>query len=249
MATFMQRFVARIEEMARYDVDVSVRINAIGLCNTLYTSDKNMITATTHDAMIHLVTSSNPRIRKSVAPFVKSVILDDLVKPSMDQVEDSLAALSVASSTNDSSRPRRAAAAAATEVNKPAVNKTWVLFKSIAGFLASRLGDMEDDDISTIFDQRAIQTIGNTVDALWGQFQDLSNYQAMADYLGRDHSSTHSGQHHDDDDNEMQESTDTAELESCYQLTGTEETVLVYVFVICLNKLTGEKKKVRVSST
>jgi hypothetical protein len=130
-------------------------------------------------------------------------------------------------------------------VNKPTVNKTWVLFKSMAGFLASRLGDMEDD-VSAIFDQRAIQTIGNTVDALWGQLQDLSNYQAMADYLGRDHSSTQSGQLNGDEDNEMQEGADSAELESCYQLTGMEETVLVYVFVICLTKLAGEKKKVRV---
>ncbi|SAM01629.1 hypothetical protein [Absidia glauca] len=247
MVTFMQRFVARIEEMARYDVDVSVRIHAIGLCNTLYTSNKDLITAATHDAMIHLVTSSNPRIRKSVAPFVKSVILNDLVKPSMDQVEESLAALSVASSTSDSTRPRRASAAAAsaamvTEVNKPTVNKTWVLFKSMAGFLASRLDDMEDD-VSAIFDQRAIQTIGNTVDALWGQLQDLNNYQAMADYLGRDHSSTQAGQLNGDEDNEMQEGADSAELESCYQLTGMEETVLVYVFVICLTKLAGEKKK------
>ncbi|KAI8342129.1 hypothetical protein BC941DRAFT_467028 [Chlamydoabsidia padenii] len=250
MTSFMQRFVARIEEMALYDVDISVRIQAIGFCNNLYTYNKDWISTATRDAMIKLVTSSNARIRKAVAPFAKSIIDTDIFKPSLDQVETSLAGLTVVSSANDSttSRPRRATAP--SESNKPVANKTWVVFKSVASFLTSLLRN-DDNDISLngalVYDQQISQIIENTVECLWGIIQDLGNYQSMADYLSRDHSTNNSRQQ---DDDTMEEDTENDELESCYQLTGTEETLLVYVFVICLNKLVnkgsekvGDKKK------
>ncbi|CAO3594643.1 unnamed protein product [Absidia cylindrospora] len=259
MEVFIQRFVSRIEEMALYDIDPSVRVHAIGLCNTLYINDKNIISASGRKALTNLVSSSNSRIRKSVAPFVKSIIDTDIFRPTLDRVEQSLSALTVtpAAVASESSTPRnhRTTATYSSEVVKPSANKSWVVFKSIAEFLAPRIkltkninteeNSLQLDDVS-VFDHHTIQIIDNTVESIWGLIQDLQDYQAMAVYLSHDHSTSGSSQQMDYELGDTVD--DTVQLEPCYQLTDVEESVLLYVFVICLNKVaknenSNEKKK------
>ncbi|ORZ25973.1 hypothetical protein BCR42DRAFT_401343 [Absidia repens] len=259
MEVFIQRFVSRIEEMALYDVDPSVRVHAIGLCNTLYINDKNIISDSGRKALTNLVSSSNSRIRKSVAPFVKSIIDTDIFRPTLDRVEQSLSALTVTTTAAESessiSRNHRTTATYSSNALKPSANKSWVVFKSIAEFLSPRIkltanintdeNSLRLDDVS-VFDHHTIQIIDNTVESIWSLIQELQDYQAMAIYLSHDHSTIGSSQHMDYELGDPVD--DTVELEPCYQLTDVEESVLLYVFVICLNKLaknenSNEKKK------
>lgn len=174
MGSFIERFTPRIEEMVLYDVDVTVRVNAIHLCSVLYNHDQDLLSNRTRQALTNLVMSNNPRIRKSVAPFVKSIIDKNILNPSMEQVESALASLSVETSTSDNNNS-----------NKD-VKRNWVVFKSIAGFLSERVKttdnnsiDENDDDMDLnqsgllLFDQYNIQVIENTCESLWGYIKEL----------------------------------------------------------------------------
>ncbi|KAI8097408.1 uncharacterized protein BX664DRAFT_326308 [Halteromyces radiatus] len=263
LTSFIQRFVARMEEMALYDVDVSTRVHAITLCNTLYAYQHDLIQETSRDALTNLVTSNNSRIRKAAAPFVKSVIESDIFNPVLQQVEQALESLTVASSSsaNRSStrnlRPISSTPNTSTSASTSAIKKPWIVFKSIADFLAPRVRTSESSDGMMsldepfVFDQNSIQIIDNTVESLWGLIRELQDYQTMADYLSRDHSSDTTGQFTSNDDNQ----TTNSEFNACYRLTNVEETILVYVFVSCLKKTIktgsdklGEKKKDDVQS-
>ncbi|CAO3637260.1 unnamed protein product [Cunninghamella echinulata] len=238
MKTFIERFVNRLEEMALYDVDVSVRVNAIHLCSVLYGVDQALLSNKTHQSLTNLVMSNNPRIRKAVAPFVKSIIDKNILQPTMEQVESDLASLSVETSEDNMNNSE----------NKT-IRKNWVVFKSIAGFLSDRVktttmdtdDDSDDMDCSVLLDQHNVQIIENTCESLWGYIKELQEYEAMLDYLSRDHSVI---QHQSSDYD-----TNTG-IEECYRLNPSEETILVYIFVDCLKLLVkkgierpGEKKK------
>ncbi|CAO3641759.1 unnamed protein product [Cunninghamella blakesleeana] len=249
MGSFIERFAPRIEEMVLYDVDVTVRVNAIQLCSVLYNHDQELLSNKTRQALTNLVMSNNPRIRKSVAPFVKSIIDKNILNPSMEQVESALASLTVESSSSNNNN---------NDANTKDIRRNWVVFKSIAGFLSERVkttsdtNNIDDDDNDNgmnlnqsglfLFDQRNIQVIENTCESLWGYIKELHEYEAMLDYLSKDHSVT---QHQSNDYNN-----NSTAIAECYRLAPNEETILVYVFINCLKLMIkrgierpGEKKK------
>ncbi|KAI8067787.1 STAG domain-containing protein [Gongronella butleri] len=235
MESFLTRFMDRLVEMAMYDVDLNTRVHAIVLCHQIFEQHPGWISPEHQASLVSLLQSAQPRIRKAIAPWIKTSIEKDLFLPSVEQVEGALSTLSVGSTTNVGGHALRTPATHAS----PAVKRPWVAFKSIAAYLASRI-DGGDDDESAMDDDNDNDTdardqwalnpkntalIFNSVDALWSHVHHLPDYQALADFLTRDHSN---------DSN--------SDAIDAYQLTEKEETILVHVFTECLRLLTKKKK-------
>ncbi|KAG0166341.1 hypothetical protein DFQ28_010664 [Apophysomyces sp. BC1034] len=221
---FAERFKARIIEMAMYDVDTSVRVNAISLCVELQHNTQDILSPDERKQLTDLVVVDSQRVRKSVAPFVKAVIETEILKARVDEVQNDLTAMAVDAaetqqSGNRSSRPRKASISA-----KISVNKKWVAFKCIAAFLVKKVNNREnksaESDVSITNETNSM--IKNSTMALWGQLSELKDYQAMSDYLSRDHSIQQNGEA-------------DIRIENCYRLTEEEETALVSVFVACID--------------
>ncbi|KAK4521926.1 Prenylated Rab acceptor 1 [Mucor velutinosus] len=223
---FTRRFTGRIEEMALYDVDVSVRISAIQLCSALYKQNINILSAEGRSQLTNMIASDASRVRKSAAPFVKTLIESNVIAPLVAQVTQTLTG----------KNGRRAASTTATPVNT-----TWVTFKAISAFLveqtASILGNEDTDAMqvdlesmtSTLVEKRTF-IITNIIEALWGQIPQLQDINAMTDYLYRDHSQSQQQQNDDD----AMDTESSVEIEDCYRLTEDEETILVNVYVACI---------------
>ncbi|KAI8391760.1 uncharacterized protein BYT42DRAFT_557996 [Radiomyces spectabilis] len=254
LGEFTDRFKSRIEEIALYDIDVSVRVAAVGLCNVMFASKPSILSDDTRKAFSDLIVSNSARIRKTVAPFVKAMIENDILKPKIADTRDALASAANEPHSEDARRTRTRKPAVSANIQ---VNNNWVAWKSMASFLVDRVkktnlfdcnGEIMTSSTSSEWNiavQETSTLISNTIEALWGHVQVIQDYQSISDYLCRDHSNTH--QH-----NEASISEST--IASCYQLTSDEETVLVIAYVICLRNLiqrgtekgtgaTKEKKK------
>lgn len=232
LSVFTRRFKTRIEEMALYDVDVSVRVNTIQLCSALYKLNIDILSANGRKELSNMIASDAPRVRKSAAPFVKAMIDTNIINPLMQQVSNAL--------SNTRSKGRRSAAAAAAETP---VNKAWVHFKGLASFIVKHTAglaekensadDMQIDmeSVSSSLIEKRTAMITNIVEALWDQMSELQDYASMSDYLCRDHSRTQQQQQNGNDD---QMDTGNTSIEDCYRLNDEEETVLLNVFVVCI---------------
>lgn len=79
MSEFVQRFYKRIEDMALYDVDVPVQINALETCRVLAQKNRSLIRAA--DLLARMVLINNPRLQKAAAPLFKTLIFADEIDP------------------------------------------------------------------------------------------------------------------------------------------------------------------------
>ncbi|KAF7728526.1 hypothetical protein EC973_005930 [Apophysomyces ossiformis] len=224
LESFAERFKARVVEMALYDVDISTRVNAINLCVELQRHRREILSPEERKNLTDLVVADSQRLRKSVAPFVKAVIETEILKAQVDEVQNDLTAMVVDTSETQqsgsrSTRPRRASANP-----KVAMNKTWVTFKCIAAFLAKKISNHDEGDIESdvSIDKERDIMVKNSVATLWEQLNELRDYQAMSDYLSRDHSI-------------QQTEGSGVRVENCYRLTEEEETVLVGIFAACID--------------
>lgn len=234
LSVFTRRFKTRIEEMALYDVDVSVRVNTIQLCSALYKLNIDILSANGRKELSNMIASDAPRVRKSAAPFVKAMIDTNIIHPLLQQVSNAL--------SNTRSKGRRsAAAAAAAETTSAPVIKAWVNFKGLASFIVKHTAGLAEkentddmqvdmDSVSSSLIEKRTAMITNIVEALWDQMSELQDYTSMSDYLCRDHSQTQQQQQQDDD----QMDTGNTSIEDCYRLNDEEETVLINVFVVCV---------------
>jgi cohesin complex subunit SA-1/2 len=239
LTVFTRRFKSRIEEMALYDVDVSVRVNAIQLCSALFKLKIDVLSDAGRTKLSNMISSDVTRVRKSAAPFVKALIDTNTIDPLFEKVTTSLSEASVKSKYGRRSAAAAAAAAVAATTPIP-VNKTWVNFKGLASFLveqtAAILENENNDEMqvdlesvsSALIEKRNLM-VTNIVEALWDQMKELQDFISLSDYLSRDHSQTQQQQQNDD---EMD--TGNTHIEDCYRLTEEEETVLINVFVVCL---------------
>ncbi|KAI9318440.1 hypothetical protein BX666DRAFT_2025903 [Dichotomocladium elegans] len=220
LSDFIERFKARIQEMALYDVDLSVKLHAIDLCNTMFKENHDIFDEENQLVLMNLIFVDNERIQRSVAPFVRAVLETKLLSPMVDEVQDALRSMSVNEASN--------------VTQNTAVQKSWVSFKCIAGFIVKHLdadnatntqsSSLDINEVS-IKDAENDSVIARAIEALWSQLAVLHDYKAMADYLCRDHSTS------------QQEG--SMEINHCYRLTEQEEMVLISVFVTCLKLLTG----------
>jgi hypothetical protein len=217
LSTFTNRFMPRIEEMALFDVDVYVRVNAIQLCSALFKIKVDVLSEKSRKQLSNMIASDIPRVRKSAAPFVRALIDTNMIDPLVKDVTESL------------SGGRRSQASVS-------VNKTWVTFKAVASFLVEQstsIIEKENNDemqldlesLSSILAEKRNCIITNIVEALWDQMPELQDYATLSDFLLRDHSRSQQ------DDDVMDTGND---IEDCYRLTEDEETVLINVFVTCI---------------
>ncbi|KAI8387466.1 hypothetical protein BD560DRAFT_382586 [Blakeslea trispora] len=219
LSVFINRFKSRIEEMALYDVDVSVRVHAIQLCSQLFKQGINILSDTGRDHLSSMIASDAARVRKSAAPFVKSMLDTNVISPLLQ------------STTRALSSGRR---------SNVVVNKPWVTYKAFAHFLVEQTATLlesqksKDDDHAMQLDLENLTSqltekrrliIANIVDALWEQLPELQDYQTMSDYLCRDHSKSLQ---------DIDQMDTGSTIEDCYRLDEEQETVLIYVFVACL---------------
>ncbi|KAG2212709.1 hypothetical protein INT47_000686, partial [Mucor saturninus] len=230
LAAFTRRFTPRIEEMALYDVDVSVRVNTINLCSALFKLKIDILSPKGRTELSNMIASDVPRVRKSAAPFVKAMLDTNVIEPLLKQVTTTL---------TKSKGGRRSAAAIAAAAAVP-INHTWVSFKGLASFLVQQTAginsietssDMQVDLeslSSSLLEKRNIM-ITNIVEALWGQMNELQDYSSLSDYLCRDHSQS---QQQDEEDDDMDTGLNT--IEECYRLSEDEETILIDVFGVCI---------------
>lgn len=217
LSIFTNRFMPRIEEMALFDLDVSVRVHAIQLCSALFKLKVNVLSEKGRKQVSNMIASDVPRVRKSAAPFVKALIDTNMIEPLVENITGSL------------SGGRRSQVSVS-------VNRTWVTFKAVASFLVEQStsilekenGDemqLDLESLSSTLAEKRNSIITNVVEALWDQMPELQDYATMSDYLSRDHSQSQQ------DDDEMDTGND---IEDCYRLTEDEETVLINVFVTCI---------------
>ncbi|KAI9250834.1 hypothetical protein EDC94DRAFT_310101 [Helicostylum pulchrum] len=220
LAAFTQRFSSRIEEMALYDVDVSVRVNAIQLCGALFKLKVDVLSDVGRTELSNMIASDVPRIRKSAAPFVKAMLYSDVIDKLRVEI------------TNTLTKPKGRRSAAPVDVS---VNENWVFFKGLASYLVDRTNDTENTDAmqvdlesfsNTLIEKRNTK-IANIVEALWDQMPEFQEYTSLSAYLCRDQSQAQ-GQ----DDDEMDTGNNT--IDSCYGLSEDEETILISVFGACI---------------
>ncbi|KAI8068989.1 hypothetical protein BDF21DRAFT_465946 [Thamnidium elegans] len=220
LAAFTQRFSSRIEEMALYDVDVSVRVNAIQLCSALFKLKVDVLSDAGRTELSNMIASDVPRVRKSAAPFVKAMLYSNVIDKLRDDITKTL------------TKPKGRRSAAPVTVS---VNQNWVFFKGLASYLVEQTNDTENTDAmqvdlesfsNTVIEKRNTK-ITNIVEALWDQVPELQEYSPLSDYLCRDHSQAQ-GQ----DDDEMDTGSNT--IDSCYRLSEDEETILISVFGACI---------------
>ncbi|EIE79351.1 hypothetical protein RO3G_04056 [Rhizopus delemar RA 99-880] len=232
LSAFTNRFKSRIEEMALYDVDINVRVHTIHLCSTLFKSNVQILSEEGQMKLSSMIASNIPRVRKSVAPFVKAIMETNFITPLKNEVSGA------ASKTRG--RGRKTNTTTAPTVN---INQTWVVFKSFAAFLVQQSTSILEQetnnesgtdnmqvDLSSLTNaliEKRSTIITDVVETLWGHISELQDYQAMCDYLIRDHSRS-LGQQTDDQ-------MDVGEIEECYRLSEEEEVVLVNALVACLN--------------
>ncbi|KAI8144507.1 hypothetical protein BJV82DRAFT_667711 [Fennellomyces sp. T-0311] len=227
---FTQRFKERMEEMALYDIDLSVRLHAIELCYILFQQKHEWISDNTRNNLMNLVFVENERLQKTVAPFVKAVMDTKILDPMMEETERALEAMNV-NSTSDH------------PTTEASVQKTWISLKCLANFLVERVASERANDNSVTEDDSTEESeddsdylVENAVQALWGQMPELHDYKALADYLTRDHSSSQQ----DEEELATAGQATSAPIEECYRLTEDEEATLIKVFATSL-KLVTEK--------
>ncbi|KAI8059065.1 uncharacterized protein B0P05DRAFT_558941 [Gilbertella persicaria] len=220
LSVFTNRFKARIEEMALYDVDVSVRVHAIQLCSELFKLKIEVLSENGRSHLSDMIASDSARIRKSAAPFVKALIETNSISPLLQTITRSLTG------------GRR-------NTNNVPVNKVWVTFKAFASFLVEQTANLIEKEegsdkmqvdleaLSSALIEKRTTIISNIVEALWEQLPELQDYQALSDYLCRDHSKSQQDDHMD--------TTSSSSIEDCYRLNEEEETVLIHVFVASLH--------------
>ncbi|KAI9267006.1 hypothetical protein BY458DRAFT_476239 [Sporodiniella umbellata] len=231
LSDFTGRFKSRIEQIALYDIDVSVRVQAIHLCSLLYKSQVQILSDEGQTTLWSWIASELPRIRYAVAPYVQATMETKLILPLINEIN------------NTKGRRNKTAKA----------KRSWVVFKSFAAFIVQQTNTIlkqeasEQEETNMLVDpvtlksnvfERKSQLIANIVDAMWSQFPELQDYQAMSEYLTYDHSRSFV----------QDDSMDTLEIEEHYRLSEEEEFALVNALVACFETTIEKGYKLKIKA-
>ena len=163
-----------MEEIALYDIDLSVRLHGIELCYALFRYNNEWISDEARDELMSLVFFDNERLQKTVAPFVRTVMEANVFNPMMEETEKALEAMNVNTVSNGVDQ----GTTTTTEMEK-----IWISLKCLASFLAERLlgerakknttvdslNEMDDSLDSSVLEEDNDQLVVNAVEALWSQ--------------------------------------------------------------------------------
>ena len=176
LETFTIRFKSRVEEIALYDIDLSVRLHGIELCYVLFRCNNEWISDEARDELMSLVFFDNERLQKTVAPFVRTVMEANIFNPMMEETGKALEAMNVSTVSNGADQ-------GTTTTTTTEVEKIWISFKCLASFLADRLlgeraqknttvdslNEVDDSLDSSASEEDNDQLVVNAVEALWNQ--------------------------------------------------------------------------------
>ncbi|KAG0337400.1 hypothetical protein BG000_005471, partial [Podila horticola] len=203
---FTSRFTHRYIEMAVGEADIAARLGALRVVTLVQRhgqlEEEDQVKLST------LIYGANPRVRKSMAKFVKARVWED-------EVEIRLAACEVLVNS--------------TKGDKEEVKKDWVVLKSLASFLI-KVGKSDSESAERVdprlIDETKVGRIALAVEALWSEIEPLKNWKSMAEYLALDHTVASSSS--------SRGKAKPKSLEDCYYLEEDEENVLLEIFVASL---------------
>lgn len=179
LKTFILRFKARIQEMALYDIDVSVRLQAIELCHLLFKHQPDLFDNDSRDLMMGILFVDNDRIQKAVAPFVKTVVEVQLYAPDIEKMQEDMQSMSVNDSSNNAGQSAGA-------------HKAWSSYKWLASLLVSHINTIRvNDNTMDTESSEEIATdihhiVTTVVDALWVHLPVLNVSRVMNEESGSD---------------------------------------------------------------
>ncbi|KAG0027672.1 hypothetical protein BGZ81_005371 [Podila clonocystis] len=203
---FTSRFTHRYIEMAVGEADIAARIGALRVVTLV--QKHGQIEEEDQVKLSTLIYGANPRVRKSMAKFVKARVWED-------EVESRLAACEVLVNSSKG--------------DKEEIKKDWVELKSLASFLI-KVGRSDSESVEHVnprlIDETKVGRIALAVEALWSEIESLKNWKSMAEYLALDHTVALSGSSHG--------KVKPKSLEDCYHLEEEEENVLLEIFVASL---------------
>ncbi|KAG0363151.1 hypothetical protein BG005_002666 [Podila minutissima] len=203
---FTSRFTHRYIEMAVGEADIATRLGALRVVTLV--QKHGQLEEEDQVKLSTLIYGANPRVRKSMAKFVKARVWED-------EVESRLAACEVLVNSSKG--------------DKEEVKKDWVELKSLASFLI-KVGKSDSESAEHVdprlIDETKVGRIALAVEALWSEIESLKNWKSMAEYLALDHTVA-----------PLSSSRGKAKpksLEDCYHLEEEEENVLLEIFVASL---------------
>lgn len=177
---FIDRFRARLVEMATKDTEVTVRVAAIAVVDILRAS--GMLEPEEVDAVCKLLFDTEVRIRKAVVPFFAELV-QEFIDNKVDEIGGNDAIDEVLGDAEDE--------------DYDSLRKDWINIKALAENLAvynSQL-DQEQDDMRHGLDVAADVINANipetrialATQALYEKMPEISNWQVLAGYLLFDH--------------------------------------------------------------
>ncbi|KAI1377200.1 STAG-domain-containing protein [Hypoxylon crocopeplum] len=183
LAHFIDRFRPRLVEMATKDVDVSVRVAAVGVVDILRAS--GMLEPEEVDSVSKLLFDSEARVRKAVVGFF-SALVQELIENKVDEIGGSDALDEVFGDGE--------------EDEYDSLRKDWINIKALAENLAvydAQL-DEEQEEIRHGLDVAADVVNTNMPDSrialatqvLYEKIPEINNWQILAGYLLFDHSTS-----------------------------------------------------------
>ncbi|KAG0088619.1 hypothetical protein BGZ92_005924, partial [Podila epicladia] len=203
---FTSRFTHRYIEMAVGEADTATRLGALRVVTLV--QKHGQLEEEDQVKLSTLIYGANPRVRKSIAKFVKARVWED-------EVESRLAACEVLVNSSKG--------------DKEEVKKNWVELKSLASFLI-KVGKSDSEPAEHVdprlIDETKVGRIALAVEALWSEIESLKNWKSMAEYLALDHTVTPS--------NSSRGKAKPKSLEDCYHLEEEEENVLLEIFIASL---------------
>lgn len=180
---FIDRFRPRLMEIATQDLDVSVRVAAIGVIETL--GESGMLEPDEIDATGKLIFDYEPRIRKAVVKFFADVV-DAAVEQKVESMggEEAVDDMFPESEDVDETTPR----------------KEWIQIKALAETLAIYESQLEEDDaearhgldmsadmISAIAPETRMSLASQ---ALYESLKAVRQWEILTGYLLHDHTTS-----------------------------------------------------------
>lgn len=222
---FIDRFRPRLMEIATQDLDVGVRVAAIGVLETL--GECGMLEPDEIDATAKLVFDYEPRIRKAVGPFFRNV-----VAAGVESKQESMGGADVVKDMFPDKKD------ADLDPSIPRVE--WVEIKVLAESLAIYESQLEEDDTEA---SRGLDMSADMISAiapetrmslaaqvLYEKVEPVREWEALMEYLLYDHTTSASAT-----SKSKANATDTA-MRQHVAPTEEEESILLEVLVAAVKQ-------------
>ncbi|KAI8577651.1 hypothetical protein K450DRAFT_251103 [Umbelopsis ramanniana AG] len=269
MEPFMQRFKTRMMEMALYEVDQPIRIQAIRLCVSL--AENSILEPNECAELGTLVFSDLPKVRNAITPLIHLTLENNYVNPKLEEAKAKAATLPPARTAGGRTRG---------VASEPVVDKNAIEFKCLATILleyskASQVvkkpkNNTEADDSESVDNGMELDTrsdpiqqssdkinidplskgvsndedsrIAQAITSLAPAIPILREWKALVDFLLKDYSSAASS-----------EPDAINNLQQYYQLTDDEEYVLIEALIavvtLCVEPSAERRSKSKKKTT